>query len=111
MLQGVRGVCVAMKNGRIVHKAGAPAQFGGSLHALYVRCGTAGCRCVRGELHGPYWRHQWRENGRTRRRYVRQADVPRVRAELVAWRAQHPTLTGLRRQLTELRRLARLLEV
>jgi hypothetical protein len=100
-----------MKNRRIVHKAGPPVSLGGSLHAVYVRCGTAGCRCSRGALHGPYWRHQWRENGRTRRRYVRQADVARLRAELTAWRVQQPTLTGLRRQLTELRRLARLLGV
>jgi hypothetical protein len=100
-----------MKNDRIVHKAGPPAALGGSLHALYVRCGTVGCRCARGELHGPYWRHQWREDGHTRRRYVRQADAARLQAELDLWRAEHPTLTELRRQLIELRRLARLMGV
>jgi hypothetical protein len=100
-----------MKNSRIVHKAGPPAELGGSLQALYVRCGTVGCHCARGELHGPYWRHQWRENGRTRRRYVRQADAPSLQAELEVWRAGHPTLGSLRQQLTVLRRLTRLLEV
>lgn len=32
-----------------------------------VRCGKKGCtRCP----HGPYWYAYWRENGRTRSRYV-----------------------------------------
>jgi hypothetical protein len=99
------------KNDQIVHKAGAAAAHGGSLHALYVRCGTVGCRCARGELHGPYWRHQWRENGRTRRRYVRQAEAARIAAELDTWRAEHPTFRSLRQELRELGRLARRLEV
>jgi hypothetical protein len=105
------GACLQMKNDRIDHKAVPPGADGGSLQAMFVRCGTAGCHCTRGELHGPYWRHQWRQNGRTRRRYVRQADVGRLQGELEVWRAEHPTLSDLRRQLTNLRRLARLLEV
>ena len=41
----------------------------------WVRCGKPGCRCVRGELHGPYHSLFWREAGRLRKRYVRAADV------------------------------------
>ncbi len=41
----------------------------------WVRCGKPGCRCARGELHGPYHYLFWREAGRLRRRYVRAADV------------------------------------
>jgi hypothetical protein len=100
-----------MKNARIVHKIAVPGSLPGSLHAAFVRCGRAGCRCARGELHGPYWRYQWREHGRTRRRYVRQADAARLHTELGVWRAEHPSLNSLRRQLTELRRLARRLGV
>jgi hypothetical protein len=100
-----------MKNGRIVHKAGLSPSLGGSLHAVYIRCGTVGCRCTRGELHGPYWRHQWRERGRTRRRYVQQGEVELVRAALAAWRSAHPPVAALRRDLAELRRLMRLLGV
>ncbi|MDP9356401.1 MAG: hypothetical protein M3R02_14170 [Chloroflexota bacterium] len=37
----------------------------------WVRCGKPGCRCARGELHGPYHYLFWRENGRLRKRYVR----------------------------------------
>lgn len=44
-----------------------------------VRCGKAGCRCRRGELHGPYAFLYWRdERGRQRRRYIRAADVGAV---------------------------------
>ena len=100
-----------MEKRRIVHKADAVEPLPGSLHAVYVRCGTAGCRCAYGERHGPYWRHQWREGGRTRRRYVRQAEVEQVRQALVAWRAAHPPVSALRHRLTEIRRWMRLLGV
>jgi hypothetical protein len=101
----------AMQKRRIVPKVRAAEALPGSLHAVYKRCGTAGCRCAQGALHGPYWRHQWREGGRTRRRYVRQADVAAVRASLAAWREVHPPLGALRQRLTAIRRLVRLLGV
>jgi hypothetical protein len=100
-----------MENRRIVHKAAAVEPLPGSLHAAWVRCGTAGCRCARGALHGAYWRRQWREGGRTRREYVKQADVEQVQAGLAAWREQHPPASALRQELAALRRLMRLLGV
>ena len=54
----------------------------GALCAQWKRCGSAGCRCARGELHGPYWYVFWRERGHLRKRYVRLADVEAVGAEL-----------------------------
>ena len=46
----------------------------GYLVAEYVSCGKRGCRCGRGERHGPYWYLHYRrfENGRWRgrKRYV-----------------------------------------
>ena len=99
------------KKGGIVHKADASEALPGSLHAVYVRCGAGGCKCRQGALHGPYWRHQWREGGRTRRRYVRQNDVERVRAALAAWREAHPPVAALRDHLRLLRRVMRLLGV
>lgn len=35
-----------------------------------TRCGKKGCKCARGELHGPYWYACYREEGKSRRRYV-----------------------------------------
>ncbi|RIK72421.1 MAG: hypothetical protein DCC67_19295 [Planctomycetota bacterium] len=39
-----------------------------------------GCKCAQGELHGPYFYQFVRVGGRLHKRYVRQADVPQVRA-------------------------------
>lgn len=35
-----------------------------------VRCGKEKCKCVAGELHGPYWYSYWTEGGRTKSQYV-----------------------------------------
>jgi hypothetical protein len=95
----------------IVHKTSTSETLSGSLHALYVRCGKGACKCASGEPHGPYWRHQWRAGGQTYRRYVRRADVPRMRAALAAWREAHPPVAALRDHLRLLRRVMRLLGV
>ena len=51
-----------------------------ALLTICTRCGKAGCRCTAGRLHGPYYVLHWREGSVQRRRYVRPADVPAVRA-------------------------------
>ena len=35
-----------------------------------VRCGKKGCKCSRGELHGPYWYAYWAEGSKTKSQYV-----------------------------------------
>ena|SRR5215207_69397 len=35
-----------------------------------VRCGKKGCKCSRGELHGPYWYAYWSEGGKTKSEYI-----------------------------------------
>ena len=99
-----------MRNRRFSPKTPTAPPLPGSLHAEYVRCGKAGCKCARGERHGPFFRRYWREEGRTRRQYVRAADLEQVRAGLAAWRDLHPPLGALRQRLAELRRLVRALE-
>jgi transposase len=42
----------------------------GSLQEQRRRCGKEGCRCTRGELHGPYLYLSLRVGGRTRMLYV-----------------------------------------
>lgn len=74
-----------------------------------VRCGKPACRCRRGDLHGPYVFLYWRDTqGRQRRRYVKQADVPAVEEIVTSRRAAD---REARRQIaqakTELRQLRR----
>lgn len=35
-----------------------------------VRCGKKGCKCSKGELHGPYWYAYWSVGGKTKSEYV-----------------------------------------
>lgn len=58
-----------------------------ALVAARTRCGKAGCRCARGELHDTRYL-RWREGGRHRRRYVRRADVADVEAVLARRRME-----------------------
>ena len=58
--------------GLLIHVDGAPEQEAGlppslSYRQEEVRCGKHGCtRCP----HGPYWYAYWKEEGRTRKRYI-----------------------------------------
>ena len=78
-----------------------------ALLTTYTRCGKAGCRCGRGELHGPYHALHWREGGRQRRRYVRPADLEAVRAAVARRRAERAVL---RAELAESASLLRALK-
>lgn len=79
----------------------------GTLRAEYRTCGKSACRCTRGDLHGPYSYHRWREGGRQRRRYVRAEDAEAVRAVLAEWRRLHPPARTTRDLLADLNRLTR----
>ena len=49
--------------------------------AEYRRCSTPGCRCQRGERHGPYFYAFHKQGGKTIRRYVGRTLPPDVSAE------------------------------
>jgi hypothetical protein len=51
----------------------------GTVHTQWKRCGKPNCRCRNGQLHGPYYYHFWRENGRLRKRYLKPNQVDGVR--------------------------------
>jgi hypothetical protein len=59
----------------------------GQVEAQFKKCGRGGCKCSRGELHGPYFYHRTWGGDRHQRRYVRLADVPEARAACEAYRA------------------------
>lgn len=58
--------------GLLVHLDGQPEREPGLPPTLtyrqeMVRCGKSGCRSC---PHGPYWYAYWKEDGRTRKRYI-----------------------------------------
>ena len=77
----------------------------GSVQLRFVRCGKPGCRCARGAVHGPFYKRVWREDDRTRARYVPLSQVNQTRQAVAAWRQRHPSGRALRRELRTLRRL------
>jgi hypothetical protein len=56
-----------------------PKTLPAAICTQYVRCGKPGCKCARGELHGPYFYRFWREGGKLKKVYIKKADVARVR--------------------------------
>jgi hypothetical protein len=54
----------------------------GSLVAQFTTCGKPGCRCTRGQKHGPLYYLYWKDKGRSRSRYVRREQVRAVRRRI-----------------------------
>ena len=47
----------------------------GTIHAEMKKCGRPNCRCIRGNLHGPYYYRYFRQNGRLHKRYIRPIEL------------------------------------
>ena len=60
------------------------AVIAGSLQNQRRRCGKEGCRCARGELHGPYLYLSLRAGGRTQMLYVPAGLAGQVRQAVMA---------------------------
>jgi len=58
----------------------------GEVCTQYIRCGKPECRCRRGELHGPYYYHVWRDGAKVRKVYVKSVDLEYMRACCRAYR-------------------------
>lgn len=84
-----------------------PKTLYGTLHCQWVRCGRANCRCAQGRLHGPYYYHFFRENGRLKKKYVKQLDVTAVASACLARRVEEKRILeakrGVKRQEQEAR--------
>ncbi|MGB8509757.1 MAG: DUF6788 family protein [Pyrinomonadaceae bacterium] len=63
-----------------------PKMLRGSIHAQYVRCGKATCKCARGELHGAYYYHFVREGRKLTKRYLKAHEVEQMQTACLAWR-------------------------
>src|SRR3954452_8870646 len=81
----------------------------------FVRCGTPGCKCATGDLHGPYWYRFWREGGRLRKAYIRLVHVEEVRAACALYhqdrRLMHTLLATHQTTWRDLTRLVRELSI
>ena len=73
-----------------------PRTLPGVVCQQWVRSGRPGCRCARGQRHGPYAYHFARAHGRLRERYIRPADRERVRAACQARQSQRRELADWR---------------
>ncbi len=81
------------------------APLPGSLQMEWRRCGRGGCRCARGEPHGPYFYRYFYEGRRRRKQYVPREQAAEVAAGIARWRELHPPAWTMRQLLAELRRL------
>jgi len=57
----------------------------GSLVALYRKCGKRGCRCERGEKHGPAYYLSFKEGGVTQMVYIPSSRLKEVRDAVEAF--------------------------
>ena len=74
----------------------------GAIVVQWVRHGPGGCQCQGGHLHGPYhYLFQMEPVRRLRKRYIRKADVPHVRALVERHRAAQSEKRESRREWTE----------
>lgn len=92
-----------------------PKILRGTVHEQFVRCGKPNCKCVRGELHGAYFYHFIRVNGKLKKRYLRRDEVESWRLacgenqkrEKAQRLEQSATWQLLRRLRSDLRRYSR----
>ncbi len=75
------------KDARLVELVGlAATMIQGSVSETTRTCGREGCRCQRGERHGPHTYLTFRTaEGRSTSRYVPEAERGRVAAGVAAW--------------------------
>ena len=76
----------------------------GAIDARFVRCGKANCKCLKGELHGPYYVRRWREYGQRRSKYVKKRDVLAMKVAVETYRQDQ---RQARQELREALRTAR----
>jgi hypothetical protein len=55
-----------------------PKMMPGTVHIQFVRCGKQNCKCAGGELHGAYYYHFIRVNGKLRKRYLKASEVEEI---------------------------------
>jgi hypothetical protein len=64
---------------------GCSGMLQGSLVVLYRKCGRKGCRCERGEKHGPAYYLSYKEEGVTRMIYIPASRLEEVKRAMEAF--------------------------
>ncbi len=57
-----------------------PKILSGSAHQQFKKCGKQNCKCIRGQLHGPYYYRFARIDGKLRKRYLKADEVEAVQS-------------------------------
>ena len=73
-----------------------------SVQREWKQCGCPGCRCQKGQPHGPFYSLRWREGNRQRRAYLRRHEVPAMLLRIAEARAAHPPASHVRAALRTL---------
>ena len=87
-----------------------PKKLPGVVCAQLVRCGKKGCRCQRGDLHGPYYYRFWWESGRLRKEYIQRSRVQLIRECCDRRRTEQREARDSRQNARELSELLRQIE-
>lgn len=58
----------------------------GSMYQVFRKCSKAGCRCTKGQPHGPFMALSYSIEGKHKNKLVRRADVPNVKQQASAYR-------------------------
>ena len=56
-----------------------PKTMRGTVHKQFKKCGKSNCKCASGNLHGTYYYHFVRIDGKLVKRYLKADDVDQIR--------------------------------
>ena len=74
----------------------------GSYYQVYKTCSHEGCRCHKGEKHGPFPALSWTTEGKRGMVMVRAADTAAVEQKAAAYKRYQKAMTRLRRLSTQI---------
>lgn len=79
--------------------------FSGSVVKKYKACGKAGCKCTRGELHGPFYYLTFKVDKKTKmifiRRYLWESAI-KLNANYKKWRKSRADISKINRKILTL---------
>ncbi len=61
-----------------------PKMLRGSVHQQFKKCGKPNCKCTRGTLHGAYYYHFVRMDGKLKKQYLKASEVEPIQTACIA---------------------------